>query len=119
MKKSKILSIIVSATGDSIRIGEKEVNHALEKHFRIPKIKLLEIIEQILIDPTEVYLDTTPAESPHSTTVKSYHLFYRLDNGGFLVVVVKKLPEGNFFSTIYPTGKSIRKAHRNLKKVKL
>ncbi|MCX6102422.1 MAG: hypothetical protein NT000_04070 [Proteobacteria bacterium] len=53
-KKRTILSVVLAATGVAVAIGENEVDHALSKHFRIPKLKLLEIIEQILIDPSRV-----------------------------------------------------------------
>lgn len=48
--KRKILSVIHAITGIRVLIGEIEIQHAL-KHFLIPQIKLLEIIEQVLLDP--------------------------------------------------------------------
>jgi len=48
-----------------------------------------------------------------------YHLFYRLETGRFLVVVVKRKEEGSYFSSIYTTGNTIRNKHKKLKKVKL
>mgnify|MGYP001605660547 CR=1 FL=1 len=94
LRKSRILSVIVAATGESICIGENELNHALQKHFRIPKIKLLEVVEQVLLDPTLIFIEEN---KDNKTNVKAYYLFYRLDDGGYLVVVVKKLVQGNFF----------------------
>lgn len=116
-KTSKILSVVTAATGDAVGIGEKELEHALSKHFRIPKIKLLEVVEQVLVDPTVVYAEEVTVNN--SLSVRAYHLFYRLEDGGYLVVIVKRLSSGNFFSSIYPTGKSIRSVHKHLKKVKI
>ena len=113
-EKRQVLSVVKSATGDLVIIGEAEITHALAKHFRIPKVKLLEIVEQVLIDPTTVYLE----EAKGVTKIKSYYLFYRLDDGGYLVAVVKVLPEGAFFSSVYPTGPDIRHSHQKMKRIK-
>ena len=60
------------------------------------------------------------ATSVYEDTQKHlYHLFYRLENQRYLVVIVKKAPSGNYFCTAYPTGKSIRGKHKKLKKVKI
>ena len=48
-----------------------------------------------------------------------YHLFYRLDNGKYLVVIVKRALTGNYFSTMYSTGNAIRNTHKSLKEIKL
>jgi hypothetical protein len=106
--------VVTAVTGHKVVIGEKELEHSLCKHFRIPKIKLLEIIEQILMDPSFVLLEESKVEH-----IKEYHLFYKLDDGGHLVVVVKVKDEESLFSTIYPTGKTIRSPHKKLKKVKI
>jgi len=50
--------------------------------------------------------------------LSQYSLFYRLDNGKYLVVIVKKTLTGNYFSTMYSTGTSIRNAHKDLKEIK-
>lgn len=114
-KKREIISIVTAITGHKVVIGESEVEHALHKHFRIPKIKLLEIIEQILLDPSFVLMEESKAEH-----IKEYYLFYKLDDGGHLVVVVKINPnQESFFSTIYPTGKTIRNPHKKLRRVKI
>ena len=110
-KVSKKIAEIEAATGDCIIINEAELLHALHEHFEIlPREILLELIEIILKEPTSVYEDIQK---------HIYHLFYRLENKRYLVAIVKKSPSGNFFCTAYPTGKSIRNKHKNLKKVKL
>ena len=107
----KILTVITAATGDRIIISEAELLHALNEHFSIlPKDILLELIERILKEPTSVYEDIQK---------HIYHLFYRLENQRYLVVIVKKSVSGNYFCTAYPTGKAIRNKHGKLKKVKL
>ncbi len=45
--------------------------------------------------------------------------FYRLDNGSYLVAVVKIIPEGAYLASLYPTGSRIRAKHKKLKKVRL
>jgi hypothetical protein len=112
--KRKILSVVTAITGHKVVIAESELEHSLHRHFRIPKIKLLEIIEQILMDPSFVLLEESKVEH-----IKEYLLFYKLDDGGHLVVVVKVKDDESFFSTIYPTGKDIRNPHKKLKKVKI
>lgn len=114
IEKQKILSVVTAITGHKVVIGDHELEHSLHKHFRIPKIKLLEIIEQILKDPSFVLLEESKAEH-----IKEYHLFYKLDDGGHLIVVVKVKDDEALFSTIYPTGKDIRKVHKNLKRIKV
>lgn len=110
--KRKILSVIRAATGTLVSIGEQEVEHAL-KHFLIPQIKLIEIIEQILLDPTEVFLESATGQ------VKNFYLFYRLENGRYLVAVVKSLENQAHFVTLYPTGTKIKTKHKRLKKVRI
>jgi hypothetical protein len=107
----KIAAVITAITGDRIIIGEAELKHAIEEHFQIlPSDILLELIERILKDPTKIF---------EEVKLLQYHLFYRLDNRKYLVVIVKKAPTGNYFSTMYSTGNSIRNVHKNLKEVKL
>lgn len=111
MKKRTIAAVITAITGDRVIVGEPELHHALEEHFQfLPQDMLLELVERILKEPTEIYEEPSP---------RHYHLFYRLNNGKYLVVVVKKSKSGNYFSSIYPTGKKIRNKHKKLKKVKL
>jgi len=107
----RIKCIITAITGDRIVIGNAELQHAIDEHFQLlPEDMLLELIERILKDPTDIYLEKAK---------QIYHLFYKLDNNRYLVVVVKKSETGNYFSTIYPTGKTIRNKHKKLKKVKI
>jgi hypothetical protein len=106
----KITTVITAVTGDRVVIGEEELNHALEQHFpMLPEDILLELIERILKDPSKIY---------EEMKLNEYHLFYRLDNGKYLLVIVKKTPTGNYFSSIYSTGKSIRNAHKDCKEIK-
>lgn len=114
MSGRKIVAVITDALGDRVVIGEKELGHAMDDHFKsIPQDILLELVERVLKDPTEVYRDDRKSE-------KVYNFFYRIENGpNFLVVVIKVTADGAFFASMYPTGKSVRNAHRNLKKVKL
>lgn len=103
----KVTAVITAITGDRIIIGEAELNHAMEEHFSmIPKDILLELIERILKDPTKIF---------EQKKLHQYHLFYRLDNGKYLVVIVKKADMGNYFSSMYSTGKLIRNSHKDLK----
>ncbi|MEI6242974.1 MAG: PBECR2 nuclease fold domain-containing protein [Chlamydiota bacterium] len=107
----KIVTVITAITGDRIVIGEEEFNHAKEDHFSIlPTDILLELIERILKDPTKIF---------EQKKLHLYHLFYRLDNGKYLVVIVKKADTGNYFSSMYSTGKLIRNSHKDLKEIKL
>jgi hypothetical protein len=76
----------------------------------IPSDMLLELIERILKDPTKIF---------EERTLHQYYLFYRLDHRKYLVVIVKKSETGNYFSTIYSTGETIRNKHKNLKEIKL
>jgi hypothetical protein len=46
-------------------------------------------------------------------------MFYRLETGGYVVVVVKQKAEENYFSAIYSTGKDIRQKHKKLKRVRI
>ncbi len=105
----KINKIITSCLNQSVIIGEDELTHALEKHFSIPKVKLTEIIEMVLTEPDEIFLD--------EKTVL-YHLFYKIETGQYLVVVLKSVDSKIFFSTIYPTGSKIRSPHKKLKRIK-
>ncbi|HSX25544.1 MAG TPA: hypothetical protein VLE89_00880 [Chlamydiales bacterium] len=106
----RVAAIITAITGDRIIVGEEELNHAMEEHFpMLPIDILLELIERILKDPTKIF---------EQEKLSQYHLFYRLDNRRYLVVIVKKTPTGNYFSSMYSTGSSIRNSHRDLREVK-
>jgi hypothetical protein len=111
--KRKIVAIITAATGDRVVITEAEMEHALNDHFSyLPRILFLELVEQVLKDPSDVFVDNSKAP-------RQYNLFYRLDNGKYLVAVVKKTDEGSFLASMYPTGSSIRNKHKKMKRVKL
>jgi len=106
----KVAAIITAITGDRIVIGEEELKHVMEEHFSmLPADILLELIERILKDPTKIF---------EQKKLSQYHLFYRLDNRRYLVVIVKKTPTGCYFSSMYSTGSSIRNSHKDLKEVK-
>ncbi len=106
----KIVAVITAITGDRVVIGNEELQHANIEHFpMLPQDILLELIERILKDPTKIF---------EQEKLHQYHLFYRLDNGRYLVVIIKKTLTGNYFSTMYSTGDSIRNAHKSLKEIK-
>jgi hypothetical protein len=105
----KVAAVITAITGDRVIIGEEELNHALEEHFSmLPTDILLELIERILKDPTKIY---------EQEKLNQYHIFYRLDNGKYLLVIIKKTATGNYFSTMYSTGNDIRNAHKGLREI--
>lgn len=106
----KIAAVITAITGDRVIVGEDELHHANEEHFSmLPTDILLELIERILKDPTKIF-------KQHK--LHQYLLFYRLDNRKYLVVIVKQTDTGNYFSSMYSTGSSIRNSHKGLKEVK-
>lgn len=106
----KVAAVITAITGDRVVIGEAELNHAVEQHFpMLPTDILLELIERILKDPTKIF---------KQKKLHQYLLFYRLDNRKHLVVIVKQTVTGNYFSSMYSTGNSIRNSHKGLKEVK-
>ena len=105
----KIATVITAITGDRVIIGEAELNHAIEQHFpMLPADILLELIERILKDPSKIF---------EQKKLCQYHLFYRLDNRRYLVVIIKKASTGNYFSSMYSTGNSIRNSHKNLREI--
>lgn len=109
--KQKIAAVITDILGDRVIIGEEELQIHLKKHFAgIPRDLILELIERILKDPSIIY---------EEVSTHTYHLFYRLETGRFVVVIVKKQAKGTYFSSIYSTGKVIRNKHKKLKRVKL
>ncbi len=110
----KIITIITNIFGDRVVVGEKELNHAIEDHFAgIPQELVLNLLELVLKGPSDVYQDAQTKE-------RIYNFFYRLeDNRKFIVAVIKTTPDGTFFASMYPTGKSARSAHKKFKKVKI
>ena len=105
----RVVTVITAITKDRVVVGEAEFLHAKEHFPMLPDDMLLELIERILKDPTKIF---------EEYTLHQYHLFYRLDNGRYLVVIVKRAESGNYFSTIYSTGNTIRKKHKKLKEIK-
>ena len=107
----RVAAVITAITGDRVIIGEDELKHAAKEHFSmLPSDILLELIERVLKDPTNIY---------EQEKLSQYHLFYRLDNRRYLVVIVKRTSAGNYFASMYSTGSSIRNSHKDLKEVKL
>ena len=109
--KRKVAAVVRAATGDDVQVGEAELRHAA-RHFLLPRDLLLQLVARVLQHPTAVYVDDR--RRPHE-----YRLFYRLQDGRYLLVVVKLTGEGAFFATMYATGKSVRPSHRKFKKVSL
>jgi len=106
----KIIAVITAVTGDRVVVGEAEFNHAKEEHFSmLPTDILLELIERVLKDPTKIF---------EQQKLHQYHLFYRLDNRQYLVVIIKRIRTGNYFSSMYSTGATMRNSHKGLKEVK-
>ena len=83
-----------------------------QHYSQLPQDIFLELLERVLKDPTELYLDDRGDE-------KKYYMFYKLENGKYIVAVVKTISDGSYFSSMYPTGKKIRNAHKNLKRLKI
>ena len=96
-------------TGDDVIVGEAELKHAM-RHFTIPRDLVLALIQRILKHPTMVLADD--ASEPHE-----YRLFYRLDDGRYLLAVVKLTSVGAFFASMYPTGRKIRPSHRRFRRI--
>ncbi len=109
--KAKIVAVITSAIGYRVIIEKEAMEHAL-RHFILPEDIFLELLERILRDPSEVYVETHSRE-------KTYHLFYRLESHRYILAVVKLTGDGAFFASAYSTGHKPRSKHRKLKKVKL
>lgn len=106
----RIVAVITAITGDRVVIGKAEFSHAKEAHFpMLPRDILLELIERILKDPTKIF---------EQKKLHQYHLFYQLDNHRYLVVIIKQTHTGNYFSSMYSTGNSIRNSHKDLKEIK-
>lgn len=110
----KIIAVITAATSDRVIVTDDTIKLIIEEHFRgIPKDIILETVERVLRDPSEVYKDTQKSKG------KEYDFFYRLETGEYVVVVVKILETGAFLSSMYPTGKKPRNKHKDFKRVKL
>jgi len=78
--KRKVAAVIRAATGDDVYVGEGELRHAA-RHFLLPRDLLLQLVTRVLQHPTVVYVDDRRRP-------REYRLFYRLEDGRYLLVVV-------------------------------
>ena len=109
--KRKISAIITTIKGQRVCVAEEALQHSINRHFPlIPKDIVLEVIERVLKDPTDIFLE----QKKHL-----FYLFYRFDSKHYIVVIVKEAAEGHFFVTTYPTGKTPRLKHSRLKRIKI
>lgn len=113
MAVQKIIAVVTAVTGDRVIVTEESIRHIIDEHFRgIPQGIILETLERVLKDPSDIYKDT------HHEN-KEYNFFYRLEDGKFIVAIVKIKKDGAYLSSMYPTGKTHRAKHKGFKKVKL
>ena len=111
--KRKIVAVITAVTGDRVVVSEEALTHVINEHFRgVPQGIILETIERVLKDPSDIYRDGREKD-------REYDFFYRLENGDFIVVIVKVIAEGAYLSSMYPTGKRHRNKHKKFKRVKV
>lgn len=110
-KHEEIITVITAVTGERVIVRKDEMEHAM-RHFLLPEEIFLELLEKVLKDPNEVYVDETKEG-------KIYHLFYRLFQKKYILAVVKVIPKGAYFASMYATGETIRKSHKHFKKLKL
>jgi hypothetical protein len=80
------------------------------RHFALPRDLVLALITRVLEHPTLVLADES--REPHE-----YRLFYRLEDGRYLLAVVKITSAGAFFASMYPTGRKIRPSHGRFRRV--
>ena len=109
--KKEIVTIITAITGDRIIVGRNELYHAM-RHFSLPEDIFLELLERILKEPDEIYVDEL-------TNTKEYRYFYKIIQVKYILVIIKVIKEGFFFASMYTTGTRIRNAHIKLKKLKI
>ncbi len=109
--KRDIVTIITSATGERVIVCRDELDHAM-RHFILPEDIFLELLERVLKDPSEVYIDSTEK-------MKEYRFFYKIIQERYILVIIKIISEGAFFSSMYTTGSSIRNTHKKFIKIKL
>jgi len=105
----KRAAVIRAATADDVIVGEAELRHAM-RHFALPRDLVLTLITRVLEKPTTVLVDDR--REP-----REYRMFYRLEDGRYLLAVVKTTRTGAFFTSLYPTGRRIRPSHRRFKRV--
>lgn len=109
----RIAAVITAITKDRVIVTEETMTHILEEHFRgIPRDIILETLERVLKDPSDLYRDSQDRG-------REYDFFYRLESGDFIVAIVKIIPDGAYLASMYPTGKRHRNKHKNFKRVKL
>lgn len=102
-------AVVKAATGTNVIVGEAELRHAM-RHFTLPRDLVLSLIRRVLEKPTVVLVDDT-------RTAHEYRMFYRLDDGRYLLAVVKVTARGAFFASLYPTGRRVRPSHRRFKRI--
>jgi len=106
----KVAAVITDVLGDRVVVLAEALEHTMARHFTLfPKEIVLELIERVLRDPSDIFEE----QKKHL-----FHLFYRFDSRHYIVVVVKRAPDGSFFVTAYPTGTTYRGKHKNLKRVR-
>jgi len=106
----KVAAVITDVLGDRVVVLAEALEHTIARHFTLfPKEIVLELIERVLRDPSDIFEE----QKKHL-----FHLFYRFDSRHFIVVVVKRVSDGSFFVTAYPTGATYRGKHKNLKRVR-
>lgn len=105
----KRAAVVKAITGDEVIVGEAELVHAM-RHLTLPRDLILALIVRVLEDPSLVFVDDT--RTPHE-----YRMFYRLEDGRYLLAVVKVTPRGTFFASLYPTGRRIRPSHRRFRRI--
>ena len=106
----KVAAVITDVLGARVVILTEALEHMIARHFPLfPKEIVLELIERVLRDPTDIFEE----KNKHL-----FHLFYRFDSRHYIVVIVKHTADGSFFVTAYPTGATYRRKHKTLKKVR-
>jgi len=81
------------------------------RHFTLPRDLLIELIERVLQHPDTVLVDDE--KEPHE-----YRLFYRLEDGRYILAVVKIVQDEAFFASMYLTGKRMRRSHRHFRRLR-
>ena len=109
--KQKIETIITALTGDRVIVCKQEMLHAM-RHFVLPKDIFLELLERVLKEPTEIFIEELKEG-------KEYHLFYRIFEKRYILAIVKVIENGAFFTSMYTTGEDIRNSHKKFKKWKI
>ncbi len=106
----RIAAVITDVLGDRVVVLAEAIAHTIERHFPLfPEEMVLELIERVLRDPSDIFEE-------RKTHV--FHLFYRLNARHYMVVIVKRVPDGCFFVTAYPTGATHRAKHKKLRRIR-